>query len=124
MDSSALYVLEKNWKVMVFHLLHIVLFAGSALLLVPYLGLRGYGWAEIVALPSYILLHIWVVAYIGRPRYTHAGIWFTAWAIPLVSSQLLGAWTAISIMAPLLWPGTRRELLQMAATIWRSLSEA
>jgi O-antigen/teichoic acid export membrane protein len=118
MHASALYVLQKNWKVTVFCLLHIVLFAGSALLLVPYLGLRGYGWAEILALPSYILIHIWVVAYIGRPRYTHAGIWFTAWAIPLFGWQFLGFWTGIAIIVPLIWPATRRSLLQTVAAIW------
>jgi O-antigen/teichoic acid export membrane protein len=124
MHSSALYVLRMNWKVTVFGLVHIILFAGSALFLIPSLGLRGYGWAEVAALPSYIFLHFFVTAYVGRPRYAYAGIWFTAWAIPLLSSQLLGAWTAICIIAPLIWPGTRRKLLQMAATIWRSFSEA
>ena len=85
LQSSALFVLRRIWKVAVVSLVHLVLFAGSALLLVPHLGIRGYGWAEVVALPSYILLLIWFQVYIGRPRYTQAGVWFTAWAIPLFS---------------------------------------
>lgn len=35
LHSSALYVLKGNWRVTSFHLAHVVLFAGSALLLVP-----------------------------------------------------------------------------------------
>src|ERR687890_2256698 len=117
LHSSALYVLQKNWQVTMFHLVHIVLFAGSALLLVRYIGVRGYGWAEVVALPSYVFIHASVVAYIGRPRYAHAAIWFIAWAIPLFGWQFLGPWTAISIVAPLIWPSTRRDLLQTVAMI-------
>jgi PST family polysaccharide transporter len=117
LHSSVLYVLQKNWQVTLFHLVHIALFAGAAVLFVPYIGVRGYGWAEVVALPSYIFMHASVVAYIGRPRYPHAAIWFTAWAIPLFGWQFLGPWTAISIVAPLIWPSTRRDLLQTVAMI-------
>jgi PST family polysaccharide transporter len=91
-------------------------------LFVPYIGVRGYGWAEVVALPSYILIHASVVAYIGRPRYAHAAIWFAAWAIPLFGWQFLGPWTAISIVAPLIWPSTRRALTQTVAMIWEKTS--
>ena len=122
LHSSALYVLQKNWQVTMFHLVHIVLFAGSALLLVRYIGVRGYGWAEIVALPSYVVIHACVAVYIGRPRYAHAGIWFTAWAIPLFGWQFLGPWTMISIVAPLIWPPTRRNLLRTVAMIWERAS--
>ena len=122
LHSSALYVLQKNWQVTLFHLVHIVLFAGAAVLFVPYIGVRGYGWAEVVALPSYIFIHASVVAYIGRPRYAHAAIWFTAWAVPLFGWQFLGPWTAISIVAPLIWPSTRRALMQTVAMIWEKAS--
>jgi PST family polysaccharide transporter len=122
--SSALYVLKKNWQVAIFHVAHVVLFAGAALLLVPYLGVKGYGWAEVAALPSYILVHIWVAAYIGRPTYSHAGIWFAAWAIPLLGWQFLGPWAVIGIIAPLVWPGTRRELLRTVEMVWEAISPA
>lgn len=120
--SLLVYVLKENWRVTTFHLAHVALFAGSALLLVPYMGLRGYGWAEIAALPSYILIHVGIVARIGRPRYAQAAIWFTAWAIPLLGWQFLGPWTLISIMAPLIWPATRRELLRTVVMVWGTIS--
>jgi O-antigen/teichoic acid export membrane protein len=122
LHSSALYVLKENWRVTSFHLAHVALFAGSALLLVPYVGLRGYGWAEIAALPSYILIHIGVVARIGRPRYALAVIWFTAWAIPLLGWPFLGPWTLMGIVIPLIWPATRRELLRTVVMVWGTIS--
>jgi len=115
LHSSTLYVLGRNWRVAIFHLVHMVLFGGSALLLVPRLGLEGYGWAEVVALPSYILVH-WFIVYVGKPGYVRAGIWFTASTIPLFSWQL-GAWTIISIFIPLLWPATRRDLLEIIRVV-------
>jgi len=116
LQASALYVLRRNWQVTVFSLVHIVLFAGSALLLVSHLGLRGYGWAEVVALPSYLVLHTWFVAYTGSPKYARAGAWFMAFAVPLFAWQL-GTWAWTITMVPLIFPATRRELQQVAAML-------
>src|SRR3712207_6868358 len=54
----------------------------------------------ISALPSYLLFLIWFRVYIGKLRYTYAGIWFIAWAIPLFGWQL-GLWAWISVILPL-----------------------
>ena len=107
---TALYVLRRNSKVVAFNLLNVILFAGSALLLVSRLGVKGYGWAEVIALPSYLLLHIWFVAYVGRPKYTQAGVWFIGFAIPLFSWQL-SPWVCVSAILPLMWPATRKQLV-------------
>jgi PST family polysaccharide transporter len=117
--SSSLYVLRRNWEVAVFHFVYFILFAGAAFLLIPYLGLSGYGWAEIAALPSYFVLLIWVLVYIGRPNFAQAGIWFAAWTLPLFSWQL-GPWVWVSVILPLMWPATRRELLQTVAMVLRT----
>jgi O-antigen/teichoic acid export membrane protein len=61
MHSSVLYVMKKNWQVTVFHLAHIGLFAGSAFLLLPQVGVSGYGLAEIVAFLGYFC-HPWRIA--------------------------------------------------------------
>jgi O-antigen/teichoic acid export membrane protein len=123
MCSSALYVLRKNVQVAVFHLLHVAMFAGAALLLVPSLGIRGYGWAEVAALPSYLLSLTFVTLYIGKPSFTRAGIWFTALIIPLFGSQL-SSWAWVSVIVPLLWPATRKELTQATKMVLRSGSRA
>lgn len=118
LQASALYVLRRIWEVAAFHLVHLVLFAGSAFLLVPYLGFRGYGWAEVVALPSYVLLLIWFQRNVGKPRYAHAGVWYMAWAIPLFGWQL-SLWTWVSVLAPFIWSATRNELLHVIAMVLR-----
>jgi PST family polysaccharide transporter len=120
LHSSTLNVLRRNWEVAVADLLHIILFVGSALLLVPRLGFRGYGWAEVAALPAYALLVIWVMVYVGKPRYTQAGVWFAAWAISLFGWQL-GPWAWTSAFLPLMWQRTRSELLQTVAMLWRAI---
>ncbi len=43
-----------------FNLFHVALFGISALLLVPPMGMIGYGWAEVCTLVSYIVLHLYI----------------------------------------------------------------
>jgi PST family polysaccharide transporter len=57
MHSAVLYVLKRNGAVALFNVVHIALFAGAALLLVPSVGLVGYGLAEIVAVVGYLVVH-------------------------------------------------------------------
>lgn len=116
----SLYVLRKNWEVAAVFLVHLILLTVVALLLVPHLGLRGYGWAEMAAIPSYVLFLVWFQFYIGGARYAPAMVWFTAWAVALFSWQL-GPWAWVSIAAPLLWSKTRTELLQAVAVVLRSI---
>lgn len=55
--SSVLYIIGKNQHVSVFHAVHIILFVPSAWFLSYKLGsLTGYGWAEVIALLSYIVI--------------------------------------------------------------------
>ncbi len=82
MHSSVLYVLQRNRAVTVFHIVHIVLFAGTALLLVPRMGLVGYGLAEVAALASYPLIHL-SVARLFPFSYARALPWFVAFVPPL-----------------------------------------
>jgi O-antigen/teichoic acid export membrane protein len=57
MPTSVLYVQGRNWNVAVANIVHIVLFAGGSLILVPRLGLLGYGLGEVIALASYAVIH-------------------------------------------------------------------
>ncbi len=82
MHSSVLYVLQRNRAVTVFHIVHIVLFVGTALLLVPRMGLVGYGLAEVAALASYPLIHFYV-AQVFSFSYARALPWFLAFVPPL-----------------------------------------
>lgn len=57
MHSSVLYVLKRNWDVTFFHIGHVLLFVGGAIMFVPTLGGIGYGLAEVLALIAYIIIH-------------------------------------------------------------------
>lgn len=109
LHSSALYVLQKNWEVTLFHIVHIAIFSGGALLLIPHLGLIGYGVAEIIALPSYAIIHYFMRVVIGEVEYKAALISYLGLALPLFYREL-GLWTFVGIALPFLWPGTFRTI--------------
>jgi len=109
LHSSVLYVLQRNRQVMIFHLVYIALFAGSALWLVPLMGFIGYGWAEVVALVSYIVIHLLIVKEVGKPNYRLAGLWMLAFALALFWREL--GWVAmLGMVGVALWPETWRAL--------------
>jgi PST family polysaccharide transporter len=111
LHASALYVLRRNWDVALFHAVHVVLFAGTALLLVPRLGLTGYGLAELVALASYIMLHYYLAAQIGEPRYGPAILWGVAFGAALFYRYAW--WTTLALAVVALMPSSRVELAQI-----------
>ena len=118
LHSSILFVLQRVWAVATFRLVNLGLFAGAALLLVPYLGLRGYGWAEVAHLPSWVLLLAWFRVHVGRPLSVRAVVWLVTFAIPLFYWQL-GPWAWTSVVVPLVWSATRRELTHAIVMVMR-----
>ena len=56
LQASALFALGKEWAVTRSYTLHLVLLAGTAVVLVPKLGISGYGWAELVACAAYVVI--------------------------------------------------------------------
>jgi PST family polysaccharide transporter len=88
LHSSVLYLKEKNLQVAWFNLVHVALFAGSAFLLMPHLGMIGYGWAEIFALASCFILHLYTIREVGSLNYTEALIWYTILVAVLILSAI------------------------------------
>lgn len=114
LHSSVLYLCGKNLEVTWFHAAHIALFAGGAFLLVPYLGMIGYGWAEIAALASYIVIHIYTAKEIGSPNYIVALGWFTISIAVLILSTFNEAVRYLSfvlLLLPLLSTKERNSLI-------------
>jgi PST family polysaccharide transporter len=109
MHSSALYVLKHNSEVAVVNLVNVVLMAVGTFLLVPQMGLVGYGWALAVALLSCGGGHYFAVRHIGQPDYKLAMVWFATMALALFSVRL-GPWASAGLGVALCWPGTLREL--------------
>jgi O-antigen/teichoic acid export membrane protein len=108
LHSSALYVRQHNWDLALFHAVHTTLFAGSALLLVPRLGLIGYGWAELITLLGYGVVHAMTVRRIGSPAYRLVVPATVAFSLAFFYPWL-GWLSGIGLLAMVLWPGTWRD---------------
>lgn len=109
MHSSALSVFRRNRDLAVFHIIHVVLFAGVALMLVRPLGITGYGLGELVALASYAALHFYLVRAVGPLRYAPTVIWWLGVAIGLFW-QSFGAWAFAAPLVALLIPPSPSRL--------------
>ena len=90
LHSSVLYLLKKNTHVLRFHLVHVLILAASAALLIPRLGYIGYGWAEIIAISTYFVLHRSITAVVDSPDYRPALLWL------LVCCIVIGTGSAAS----------------------------
>ncbi len=56
-EAAALFVFGKQWKVTRAYAVHVGLLGLGTLLLVPVLGVQGYGWADLFACVGYYLIH-------------------------------------------------------------------
>jgi O-antigen/teichoic acid export membrane protein len=108
-EIAMLNVVDLTRRAAEFHLLHLVLFAGSALILVPRLGPLGYGWSEVAALPSYALLHVYTRRFIGGPDWRLAGLWWLAF-VSLLFWHQIGWFSVVVPVIAMLWPGTLQQL--------------
>jgi PST family polysaccharide transporter len=109
LHASSLYVIRRNWDVALFHIVHMALFAGAAYCLISTVGLKGYGLAEIVALPSYAVLNANVRRAIGAISYRHVLPWYGLFVLSL-SLYSAGLWICAIPLLALAWPPTRQRL--------------
>jgi O-antigen/teichoic acid export membrane protein len=93
MHASILYVCRKNLQVTLANAVHVFLFAGAALLLVPRMGLRGYGLSELAAIGSTVVLHAWVTQ-LFPVSYRRVLPWFVAFLPPLYAPLVGWPWAA------------------------------
>lgn len=114
LHASALYVLRKNWEVTVYHAVHVLLFATASFLLVSRMGWLGYGWAEVVALLSYGVIHAFAVQSLGPIDYRLVFLCAGAFALALFWDPL--GWISISgLLGLAIWPQTWK----MLASYWQ-----
>jgi len=57
LEASALFVEGRQWVVTRSYLWHVIILVVGTAILVPSLGIVGYGWAELVACIPYVILH-------------------------------------------------------------------
>lgn len=102
LHGSVLYLLQKNLLVAWFNVVHVALFAGSAVVLVPRLGFIGYGWAGICAIGSYLVIHAYVDKEVGSPSYVAALLWCSVVLAMLVLSELNGPLEYVALILPMI----------------------
>jgi O-antigen/teichoic acid export membrane protein len=116
LQSSALYVRRRTWEVTAFHVANVTLFAVTAFVLLPRIGLLGYAYGEVAAILSYVVLHASVRTHVARLSYAAPGAAWLAFAMalalpgqPLVGAALL---CAVLLLKPtrLLVAGMWKEL--------------
>jgi O-antigen/teichoic acid export membrane protein len=122
LHASVLYMLEKNWQVTWFNAFNVVLFAGSAMLLVPRVGFVGYGWAEVVALLSYPVLYVSVDRQIGRLCYGPGALWYGVSVLMLILSTADAPVRYIAFVLPLLPLLAREERKDLMGYLFLLLS--
>jgi len=93
LQASALFVIGKQWAVMRAYTSHVVILGATTFLLLPKLGILGYGVAELVACLGYIFLHTSLVGF-GRLSYRRLVPWLAAFLVfllPAVTQSRRGA---------------------------------
>ena len=116
MHSSVLAVFRKNYQTTFFCIIHILLFAAGTAICVPSMGLVGYGWGEIIALPSYFVLHYLAVGVVGSIDYEVTAIWWAGTVLGIFWHQI-GMWAVAMPFGSLLWPASVQRLRDLYRTI-------
>lgn len=116
LQSSALYVRRRIGAVSLYHLANVALLGGVAAVLVPRLGLAGYAWAELAALASFAVVHVFLTRAVGP---VPGGGWAPAW-VGFAGALLLPGHPAVGallVAGVALLPATR----QVMARAWRGV---
>jgi PST family polysaccharide transporter len=110
LHSSVLYVLRRNLLVATFHAVHVVLYFVAASLFVKRFGVIGVGYAEFVALASYVVIHLFTLRVTGAsPDYAVPTAWAVAIGMLLFVHQI--GWPAwLGVAAAAAWPRTWHTL--------------
>src|SRR5581483_5009906 len=100
LQASALFVIGKQWLVLKAFALHAGLLVVSTVLLVPLLGIVGYGWADLIACGGYLFLQDGISRTIGI-SYRKLLPWAVAFAAPLFAPLLRPRWS-VTLLLPFL----------------------
>ena len=88
----------RQWNVLGAYALHVFLLAAGALLLVPRIGLLGYGLADLLACFAYPVLQLGTARSVGnlsRVLWTWVGAFGVLLAVPFMK----GVWSVLPVLA-------------------------
>ena len=105
LHTAVLQIYNRNWLVAAFNAVAMAVLLGAAGVLVPRYGVVGYGWAEVMTVPTYLLIHLFLHRKVGSPEYRVALVW-TAGLGALMLHRWAG-WPAFAAAGLVLaWPTT------------------
>lgn len=116
MHSSALYVLGHGWEVTVFQVLRVGLFSLAAIVLIPLFGIRGYAWGEVFAIPSYVIVHWFLVKRIQSIDYRVVVPWAIAIGAALFYS-MLGPVVFLPGVIVCIWPESWKAITRILSDL-------
>ncbi len=121
LHASTLYATGHNYEVARRNVWYVGILWLATFLLIPWLGLWGYGLAEIIALPSFYWIHLSIAKLCGSPNYWNV-FWLTlASAIPLIGGAFLPPVWGISLLiisyGLLLFNSNIRKMLIMTSKL-------
>ena len=100
LQASGLFVAGKQWAVLRAYTAHVVLLGIGTLVLVPWLGIVGYGWAELIACGAYALLYAGTRG-VAPLRHRNLSVLTCAFLLPPFALVLPQGWRA-ALWVPLL----------------------
>ncbi len=120
MHSAALYVRQHNRSVAIFHLAHIIIFFGATILLVPQIGIAGYGLAELAAMPAYVLIYLSVRRRVGAFGLSQAALMLVVFALALFT-KYLGWLAALALLILPFNQNVRRDAMKIFKVVFAQL---
>lgn len=112
LHSSALLAIRRNWPNVFFTLIHVAGFALGTYFLIRWIGLLGVGWAEVIIIPFYMVLHYFVRKHIGVPDYRSALWWYVPFVLCLFARQLHW-WPCLTVVVLALRRRTWSEIMDI-----------
>ncbi|MEM7624864.1 MAG: oligosaccharide flippase family protein [Planctomycetota bacterium] len=109
LHTAVLQIYERNWDVAIFNAVMMAVLLGASAVLVPRMGVMGYGWAELMTLPTYLLIHVFLYRQVGTPDYRVALVWTAGLGLLMLHPWL--GWSSFAAAGlVLLWPATWTHL--------------
>jgi PST family polysaccharide transporter len=97
LQASALFVTGQQWIVMRSYLAHVALLGTGTWLLLPRLGIAGYGWAELPACAAYFLIHAELAGRV-EIRYRKLVPWLAVFLALLSIPLTRGSWIVAAML--------------------------
>jgi O-antigen/teichoic acid export membrane protein len=118
LEFAALALRRRPWELVVAQGSGALLMWVGAVVFVPLAGVRGYGYAELLAIAAWLVTDHLVARNFLRPQYRFGLIWWAALSAAALA-PVTSWWLVLAVPACLLMPGSAREIRGVAWNVLR-----